>query len=131
MVRDEVGAVGADECAGQARGTGLLAQSEGDWAEDICGQKKRNEMTAAITMVEMTDRDIDLAERAAKRLGFAQTAYTSTSGWAIDNLPPGVTADDIEGCQASCVACGRSFARCDEDQELCPRCERAEDERDE
>ena len=34
-----------------------------------------------ITQMEMNDTDIEFAERIAKRLGFTQTAYTSTSGW--------------------------------------------------
>jgi len=37
-----------------------------------------------ITQIEMTEADIELAERAAKRLGYSQTAYTSTSGlWGL------------------------------------------------
>lgn len=33
----------------------------------------------AITQLEMTDSDIELAERAAQARGYTQTAYTSTS----------------------------------------------------
>lgn len=41
-----------------------------------------------LTPVEMTEADIDLAERAAKRIGFTQTAYTSSSGlWGLFCLP--------------------------------------------
>lgn len=47
------------------------------------------------------------------------------------NLPPGVTAKDIEGEGRSCDCCGRGFFPRDDDQELCPRCERKEDEGDE
>ena len=36
----------------------------------------------------MSEADIELAERAAKRLGYTQTAYTSTSGlWGLFCLP--------------------------------------------
>ena len=42
----------------------------------------------SITQLEMAEADIALAERAAKRLGFTQTAYTSTSGlWGLFCLP--------------------------------------------
>lgn len=41
-----------------------------------------------LTPVEMTEADIDLAQRAAKRIGFTQTAYTSSSGlWGLFCLP--------------------------------------------
>lgn len=33
-----------------------------------------------ITQLEMSESDIEFAERAAARLGFTQTAYTSSSG---------------------------------------------------
>lgn len=36
--------------------------------------------TPKITQLEMTDADIELAERAAQSKGYTQTAYTSTSG---------------------------------------------------
>lgn len=41
-----------------------------------------------ITPLEMSEADIELAELAAKRIGFTQTAYTSTSGlWGLFCLP--------------------------------------------
>lgn len=41
-----------------------------------------------ITQIEMTEADIELCERAASRLGYTQTAYTSTSGlWGLFCLP--------------------------------------------
>lgn len=44
--------------------------------------------TPPITQLEMTEQDIELAERAAKRIGYTQTAYTSTSGlWGLFCLP--------------------------------------------
>ena len=37
-----------------------------------------------ITQLEMSEQDIEFAERIAKRLGYSQTAYTSTSGlWGL------------------------------------------------
>ena len=35
--------------------------------------------TPPLTQIEMSDKDIDFAERIAKRLGYSQTEYTSTS----------------------------------------------------
>lgn len=44
--------------------------------------------TQTITQLEMSDADIDFAERIAKRLGYTQTAYTSTSQlWGLSCLP--------------------------------------------
>lgn len=41
-----------------------------------------------IAQVEMTEADIEFAERIAKRLGFTQTAYTSSSAlWGLFCLP--------------------------------------------
>lgn len=41
-----------------------------------------------ITPVEMTAEEIELCERAAGRIGFTQTAYTSSSGlWGLFCLP--------------------------------------------
>lgn len=50
-----------------------------------------------ITQIEMTDSDIEFAERIAKRMGFTQTAYTSTSAlWGLFCLPD--HARMHEGC---------------------------------
>ena len=41
-----------------------------------------------ITPLEMSEADIATAEKVAKRLGFTQTAYTSSSGlWGLFCLP--------------------------------------------
>ncbi len=41
-----------------------------------------------IDQVEMTEADVEFAERIAKRLGFTQTAYTSSSElWGLYCLP--------------------------------------------
>lgn len=42
----------------------------------------------AITQIEMSEADIKTAERIASRLGYTQTAYTSTSAlWGLFCLP--------------------------------------------
>lgn len=42
----------------------------------------------SITQIEMSEADVALCERAAKRLGYTQTAYTSTSQlWGLYCLP--------------------------------------------
>ncbi len=41
-----------------------------------------------ITQLEMSEAEIELAEKAARRLGYEQTAYTSTSAiWGLFCLP--------------------------------------------
>jgi hypothetical protein len=46
------------------------------------------EQAPPINQVEMTEADIEFAERIAKRLGFTQTAYTSSSAlWGLFCLP--------------------------------------------
>ncbi len=41
-----------------------------------------------ITQIEMTEADIELAEKAARRLGYSQTVYTSSSAlWGLFCLP--------------------------------------------
>lgn len=48
----------------------------------------KTETPPVIRQLEMSDSDIEFAERIAKRLGFAQTAYTSTSQlWGLYCLP--------------------------------------------
>lgn len=48
----------------------------------------RNEKPPGITPLEMTETDIATATKAAKRIGYTQTAYTSTSGlWGLFCLP--------------------------------------------
>lgn len=48
----------------------------------------KTETPPPLTPIEMTETDIKLAERAAKRIGFTQTAYTSSSGlWGLFCLP--------------------------------------------
>ena len=43
-----------------------------------------NDKPPVITQVEMTEADIELAEKAAARLGYTQTAYTSSSAlWGL------------------------------------------------
>lgn len=57
-----------------------------------------------ITQLQMTAEDIEMAERAAKRIGFTQTAYTSTSGlWGLFCLP------DQAGMKEGCFIKTREF----------------------
>jgi len=44
----------------------------------------KTETAPTINQIEMSESDIEFAERIARRLGFTQTAYTSTSGlWGL------------------------------------------------
>lgn len=55
------------------------------------------ETAPSIAQVEMTEADIEFAERIAKRLGFTQTAYTSSSAlWGLFCLPD--HANHRHGC---------------------------------
>lgn len=62
----------------------------------------------AITQVEFQDDDFDKAEAIAKRLGFTQTAYTSTSGlWGLFCLPD--RAGQRHGCVIKTTQFGFMF----------------------
>jgi hypothetical protein len=53
--------------------------------------------TQPLTQLEFNERDFEIAELAAKRLGYTQTAYTSTSAlWGLFCLPD--RAGQREGC---------------------------------
>ena len=53
--------------------------------------------TQPLTQLEFSEKDFDIAEDAAKRLGYTQTAYTSTSAlWGLFCLPDRV--GQREGC---------------------------------
>lgn len=68
----------------------------------------------SIDQIEMTDADIEFAERIAKRLGFRQTAYTSSSAlWGLyclrDNpqeMGKHVYQGNGKGFDANCATCG-------------------------
>lgn len=67
-----------------------------------------------LTQLEFEERDFDLAEVAAKRLGYTQTAYTSTSAlWGLFCLPdrPG----QKEGCFIKTKELGLMFVSTLED----------------
>lgn len=50
----------------------------------------KNTKTPTLTQLEMSDDDVAFAERIARRLGYDQTAYTSTSQlWGLYCLPDG------------------------------------------
>ncbi len=57
-----------------------------------------------ITQLEMTEADIERAEKVARRLGYTQTAYTSTSSlWGCFCLP------DRAGQKSGCIIKTREF----------------------
>lgn len=61
-----------------------------------------------ITQLEMMERDIETAEKVAKRLGFTQTAYTSTSAlWGLFCLPDRAT--QRHGCIIKTAEFGLMF----------------------
>lgn len=78
----------------------------------------------AINQVEMSDKDIELAEQIAKRLGYTQTAYTSTSGlWGLFCLPDSAT--HRHGCVIKTKEFGFMFVADLEDLQLHDLAERA------
>lgn len=53
---------------------------------------EKRRLAPPITALEMTEAEIKFAERIASRLGFTQTAYTSSSGlWGLFCLPDHAT----------------------------------------
>lgn len=75
------------------------------------------EAAPAIDQVEMTDADIEFAERIAKRLGYTQTAYTSTSAlWGLFCLPD--HAKHRHGCIIKTKGLGFLFVADLEDLQL-------------
>lgn len=70
-----------------------------------------------ITQLEMSDSDIEFAERIAAKLGYTQTAYTSTSGlWGLFCLPD--NASHRHGCIIKTAQFGFLFVADLEDLQL-------------
>lgn len=70
-----------------------------------------------LTQLEMTEADIEFSERIANRLGFTQTAYTSTSGlWGLFCLPD--NAKHRHGCVIKTKEFGFLFVADLEDLQL-------------
>ena len=68
----------------------------------------------SLTMVEMRDEDFDKAEKIAKRLGFRQTAYTSSSAlWGLFCLRDRAT--QRQGCIVKTRELGFMFVQCLDD----------------
>lgn len=89
------------------------------WRIDFAAIRARNspKLAPPITQIEMTETDIELAERAAKCIGFTQTAYTSTSGlWGLFCLPD--HARMKEGCFIKTKEFGLLFVSDLEDLQL-------------
>lgn len=73
--------------------------------------------TTLLTQVEFDEPDFEIAERVAKRLGFTQTAYTSTSAlWGLFCLPD--HAKMREGCIIKTKELGMLFVSSLEDLNL-------------
>lgn len=73
--------------------------------------------TQNLTMLEMSEAQIEFAEKVAKRLGFTQTAYTSTSAlWGLFCLPD--HAKHKHGCLVQTVELGLLFISDLEDLQL-------------
>jgi hypothetical protein len=70
-----------------------------------------------LTQVEFDDADFPIAERVAQRLGYTQTAYTSTSAlWGLFCLPD--HARMREGCVIKTRELGIMFVQTLEDLNL-------------
>jgi hypothetical protein len=68
----------------------------------------------SLTMVEFKDADFSKAERIAKRLGFTQTAYTSSSAlWGLFCLPD--RASQKRGCIVKTKELGLMYVQCLDD----------------
>jgi hypothetical protein len=61
--------------------------------------------TQTLTQVEYSEGDFEIAERVARRLGYEQTAYTSTSAlWGLFCLPENPrTAKPGQATRGGCI----------------------------
>lgn len=72
-----------------------------------------------ITQVEMTEADIELAEEAAKRRGYTQTAYTTSSAlWGLFCLRDSAEDRKPAGCFIKTAEFGLIFVADLEDLQL-------------
>lgn len=65
-----------------------------------------------ITQLEFTEKDHEIAQRVAKRLGYLQTAYTSSSAlWGLFCLPENPRGTTARGrnVQHACIIKTREF----------------------
>jgi hypothetical protein len=77
------------------------------------------ETPPAITQLEMSEADIELAEQAAQRLGYTQTAYTSASAlWGLFCLRDSATDRKPSGCFIKTAEFGLMFVSDLEDLQL-------------
>ena len=71
-----------------------------------------------ITQDEFAEKDFEIAEKIARRLGYTQTAYTSTSAlWGLFCLPD--HADHRAGCIIKTKEFGLLFVQDLEDLHFC------------
>jgi len=76
--------------------------------------------TQPLTQLEMSDEDIERAEQIARRLGYTQTAYTSTSAlWGLFCLPDRPL--QRKGCVIKTRELGLLFVQDEEDLLMVPR----------
>jgi len=76
--------------------------------------------TQPLTQLEMSDEDIERAEQIARRLGYTQTAYTSTSAlWGLFCLPDRPL--QRKGCVVKTRELGLLFVQDEEDLLMVPR----------
>jgi len=95
---------------------GSAGPSRSSEPEGLAGnEQKENIMnTQALTQLEFAEEDFELAERIARRLGFTQTAYTSTSAlWGLFCLPDRPT--QRKGCIIKTRELGLMFVQDVED----------------
>lgn len=70
--------------------------------------------TQTLTQLEFEEEDFDKAEKIARRLGFTQTAYTSTSAlWGLFCLPD--RPSQRKGCIIKTKELGFLFVQDEED----------------
>jgi hypothetical protein len=75
------------------------------------------EQAPSLTQQEFTDEDHDKAEKIAKRLGFTQTAYTTSSAlWGLFCLPDRPT--QRKGCIIKTKELGLLFVQDVEDMRM-------------
>lgn len=75
------------------------------------------EQAPKLNQIEFNEEDHEIAGRIAKKLGYTQTAYTSTSGlWGLFCLRDG--PHDKAGCIIKTQEFGFMFVQCCEDLNL-------------
>lgn len=72
--------------------------------EKLKAAQRAEKVGPPITQLEFEEKDFDVAERVAKKLGYTQTAYTSTSAmWGLFCLP------DVAIQKSGCIIKTKEF----------------------